>query len=106
MNKKIWVIAIFFVIVVGSVNVYAQNVVLREQQTLKGGGASLALYPSGRMVFYFDYQTYDGKYSINDGYLNLYEADGTKVGSFPFGWATRNRFIAWVDVRGTRLSRQ
>jgi hypothetical protein len=57
------------------------------------------------MVLYFDYQTYDGQYSVNDGYLNLYETDGTKVGSFPFGWAAKNSTISWVDIRGTKLYR-
>ncbi|MDR1074234.1 MAG: hypothetical protein LBL45_11280 [Treponema sp.] len=105
MNKKIWVIAIFLVIIAGSVSVYAQNLILRQQQTLEGGGGSLKLYPSGRMVFYFNYQTYEGKYSISDGYLNLYETDGTKLGSFPFEWAIKNRSISWVDVGGTKLYR-
>lgn len=106
--KKIGVIMLFFVIAVGCV--YAADVILRQNQTLKGEGASLSLYSSGSMLFYYNYQTYEGRYGITqggiaDGYLSLYEKDGTKVGSFPFQWYERNRTILWVDVHGTKLYR-
>ncbi|MDR1420853.1 MAG: hypothetical protein LBI86_10800 [Treponema sp.] len=102
-NKKIWAIAIFLAVAVGIV--YAQNIVLRQQQNLRAqdGSASLTLYPSGRAVFYFNYQTTEGRYGLADGYLDIYESDGTKAFSFPYEWARKNVTLRWVDVGGTRL---
>ena len=64
--------------------------------------ATLTLYSSGAMVFYYDYKSYEGKYNIDNGYINLYE-DGTKIFSLPYSFNNQTQTLIWVDMGGTKL---
>ena len=111
-NKKIWAIAMLFVIALGSVSLYAQprevNVARPINQTLKGGEATITLNSNGTMSLYVNYQNYRGTYKFvsggpADGLLELYETDGTRVGAYPFKWRQKPIKIDWVDIQGTRM---
>jgi hypothetical protein len=78
-----------------------QNIVLRGSQSVCGGGAKLTLGPGSKMIFYNNYQTYNGTYNINNGYINLYE-NGNKIYSFPY--SSNGDKIKWVDVGGTKFT--
>lgn len=87
-----------------AMNVSAQGIVWRGTHKVCGNGATLTLHQTGKMVFYYDYQTYEGRYSIENGYLNLYEND-RKIFSFPYSFNDRAQTLYWVDVKGVRLNR-
>jgi len=75
----------------------ANAIVWRETYKVCGKGAELTLYGGGRMVFWYEGQSYNGTYNIDDGYLNLYQ-NGEKAFSFKYYFNDQNQQLYWVDI--------
>jgi hypothetical protein len=101
MNKKIWVIAIFFAIIVGSISLYAETVMTKV--VLRAGEVELTLYTSGTMEWYDGRKTVKGTYSLNTSQhrITIKEDDGTTVGTYRYTFpSTRGpRYVATIDFQ-------
>jgi hypothetical protein len=82
----------------------ANAIVWRGTHKVCGGGAELTLYQTGKMVFWYDGSKYEGTYSIDDGYVNLFE-DGRNIFSFKYSYTPSTNTLNWVDFEGTKLTK-
>jgi hypothetical protein len=86
------------------ISINANAIVWRGTHKVCAKAVEMTLYSSGKMIFWYDGKSYDGKYNIDDGYLNLYEND-KKIFSFKYSFNNQTQKLQWVDVGGTRLTR-
>ncbi len=99
--KKILVILITVI----GLNFSANAIVWRGTHKVCGGGAELTLQSTGRMVFFDNSQRTVGTYSIDDGYLNLYDENGNNIYSFKYYFNNQTQQLQWVDMGGTKMNK-
>ena len=78
----------------------ANAIVLRGTHKVCGNGAELTLYSSGRMVFWNDSHSYEGSYTIKDGYLLLLDENGKQIYACKYEYNSNTGKLLWVNVGG------
>ena len=81
----------------------ANAILLRGTHRLCCEGAELTLYSSGRMVFYDERNSYQGTYTIQDGYLLLLDENGHQIYACKYDY--HDNTLYWVNVGGKKFRR-
>ena len=83
----------------------ANAIVLRGTHKVCGNGAELTLYSSGRMVFWNESRSYEGSYTIKDGYLLLLDENGKQIYACKYEYNSNTGKLLWVDINGVVLKK-
>ena len=75
----------------------ANALVWRGTHKVCGKNGEMTLYSSGKAILWADGKSYDATYSIDNGYLNLYE-NGERIFSFKYYFNNQTQQLQWVDV--------
>ncbi len=81
----------------------ANAIVLRGTHKVCGNGAELTLYSSGRMVFWNESRSYEGTYTIQDGYMLLLDESGKQIYACKYEYNSTTGKLLWVNVGGVTL---
>lgn len=81
----------------------ANAIVLRGTHKVCGNGAELTLYSSGRMVFWDGDRSYQGTYTISDGYMLLLDENGRQIYACKYEYNSTTGKLLWVNVGGVTL---
>ncbi|MDR2065742.1 MAG: hypothetical protein LBP85_08570 [Prevotellaceae bacterium] len=96
--KKFLIILVAFIGF--GISTYADVALRGTHKVCANDGTELTLRNSGgssTFVFWFDGNKYTGKYSLNDGYLNLYE-NGALIGLYKYSYNSKTQTLNWVDI--------
>lgn len=86
-----------------TISLSANAIVLRGTHKVCGNGAELTLYSSGRMVFWDEGRKYEGRYTIEDGYMVLLDENGSQIYSCKYNYDASKGKLLWVNVNGVML---
>lgn len=86
-----------------SLSVEARGLILRGTHKVCGNDAELTLYSSGRMVFWDESRSYQGTYSIQDGYLLLLDENGRQIFACKYKYDSQSGKLLWVNVGGVMM---
>lgn len=88
-----------------ALSVSANAIVLRGTHKVCGNGAELTLSSSGRMVFWNGSHSYEGSYTMKDGYMLLLDENGNQIYACKYECNSNTGKLLWVNVGGVTLKK-